>query len=141
MRAIIIFIALLFFTSCVDRIEKKGYSFELSNYELLRNKVSDKAFVVEYMGYPSIKSNLMGDEVWIYFSETIDNKIFVDSESLARRVLLISFNKNSVVKDIRNYYLEDGNDFVFSNDKTKVPQKGKGILGQIFGNIGQISTN
>ena len=138
------FIALsILITSLIScgQIEKKGYSFELSDYKLLKENVDDKNDALNFMGYPSFISEVNQKELWVYYSEDMKKVLFFKPEILDRKIITISFKEQNSVEAIKNYNLKNQTSIKFNNNYTDVVNREKGWWSQIFGNIGQVKTN
>ncbi len=130
-------ISLISLTSC-SQIEKRGYSFELSDYQLLKEKINNKNDALNFMGYPSFVSEADQKELWIYYSEDVKKLLFFKPEILDRKIITISFDNNNVVEKIKSYDLADQNSVKFNQNYTEVTSQKKSWWSQIFGNIGQV---
>ena len=138
------FIALsILITSLIScgQIEKNGYSFELSDYQLLKENVDDKNDALNFMGYPSFISEVNQKELWVYYSEDMKKVLFFKPEILDRKIITISFKEQNSVEAIKNYNLKNQTSIKFNNNYTDVVNREKGWWSQIFGNIGQVKTN
>ncbi|MFT6219658.1 MAG: outer membrane protein assembly factor BamE (lipoprotein component of BamABCDE complex) [Myxococcota bacterium] len=130
----------LIFISC-NPIEKRGYAFELSDYEKLTEEISDKNDVLNFMGYPIFVSEVKDNEIWVYYSEDVKKVLFFRPEILDRQVMAITFDSQNVISKISNYDLDDQSDISFSQKYTEVKSQKKSWWSQIFGNIGQVKAN
>jgi len=130
-------------TSCLNQVETRGYVFELSDYKLIREGISNRDFVLEAMGNPTLTlDHNTNEELWIYFSEDIHKFLFFKPNILNRKIMILAFDNNGTVKKITNHDLKDQNNIKFSNDYTKVEYSEKrGIISELFNNIGQIRPN
>ncbi len=140
MKIISILLGLALLTSC-SQIEKRGYSFELSEYQTLREGINSKDNALAAMGYPILTSNSAEGELWIYYSEDIKKLLFFKPEILSRKIITISFNDNKTIKKINSYDLKDQNPISLNSDYTKVESPKLSWWKQIFGNIGQVRAN
>lgn len=138
-KSLLILLSLIAIISCAQN-EKRGYSFELSDYDLLKEGLNDKNDVINYMGNPSLINN-EGDktqELWIYYSEDTEKFLFFKPTILDRKIITINFDKNDKINKIKNYGLSDENKIAFDSSYTKVESPKKGWWSEIFGNIGQV---
>jgi outer membrane protein assembly factor BamE (lipoprotein component of BamABCDE complex) len=136
---IIIFFFLL--TSCFNQIETKGYSFELSDYQLVKEGLSSKDSVIEHMGYPTFVIDENKGELWVYFSENTERFLFFKPTILKRQIMAVGFNNQGTVTKINNYNLTDENHVKFAEDYTNVDSQKSGFFSEIFSNIGQVKPN
>jgi len=135
-----VIINLLTLTSC-NQIEKRGYSFELSDYQLLKEKINNKNDALNFMGYPSFISESDRKELWVYYSEDVKKLLFFKPEILDRKIITIAFDNKNVVEKIKSYDLKDQNAISFNQNYTEVASAKKSWWSQIFGNIGQVKAN
>jgi outer membrane protein assembly factor BamE (lipoprotein component of BamABCDE complex) len=140
MKTIIILLGIILLTSC-SQIEKRGYSFELSDYQNLKAGINNKNNTLDAMGYPSLTDNSADGELWIYYSENIEKLLFFKPETLDRKIITVSFNNDQTIKQINSYDLADQNQIDFNPDYTKVDSAKVSWWKQIFGNIGQVRAN
>ncbi len=140
MKTITILLSIILLTSC-SQIEKRGYSFELSDYQNLKEGINNKNNTLDAMGYPSLTNNSADEELWIYYSEDIKKLLFFKPEILDRKIITVSFNANQTIKQIKTYNLSNQNQINFNPDYTKVESAKISWWKQIFGNIGQVRAN
>ena len=140
-KKIFIIICLILTTSCLSRVEKRGYSFELSDHHLVKKGISNKETVVRLMGSPTFTSEIDNEELWIYYSEEVRKLLFLKPKIKKRKIITISFDKTNIANQIQHYSLDDGKNLSFSSKHTEVKAINEGFWSDIFGNIGQISAN
>ena len=140
MRNLIILLYLVVLTSC-SQIEKRGYAFDLSDYQLVKEGVTTQEMLIQNMGSPTLISEIDNKEMWIYFSEDVRKLLFFKPKILNRKVMIVGFEKNEIISDINNYDLSNENYIKFANDYTTVKSNKKGFWSQLFGNIGQVRAN
>jgi outer membrane protein assembly factor BamE (lipoprotein component of BamABCDE complex) len=131
---------ILHFTSC-SQIEKKGYSFELSEYQNLQEKINSKKDTLNFMGQPSFISETDQKEFWVYYSEDIKKFLFFKPEAIDRKIVTITFNNKNIVENIKTFDLKDQNLININPNYTEVASQKKSWWSQIFGNIGQVRAN
>jgi outer membrane protein assembly factor BamE (lipoprotein component of BamABCDE complex) len=140
MKGITIIFSIILLTSC-SQIEKRGYSFELSDYKNLKEGINSKKDTLDAMGYPSLADNFPDNELWIYYSEDIRKLLFFKPEIVDRQIITISFDKDQTIKKISNYNLTNQNQIIINPNYTKVESTKLSWWKQIFGNIGQVRAN
>lgn len=136
---LILFVSITFI-SCAQ-VEKRGYAFELSDYQDLKEDIHDKQDVLNAMGTPTFISDIDQNDLWVYYHEEWKKRLFFKPDITERKVMAISFNDRNVIKKIENYDLSDENYVGFSQKYTKVASPQKGWLQDIFGNIGQVKAS
>jgi outer membrane protein assembly factor BamE (lipoprotein component of BamABCDE complex) len=138
--AIVILLALSL-TSCLTRVEKKGYMFDLSDANLLQEKVTSKDETLRYMGYPTLTSYI-NEEVWIYMAEDKKHLLFFKPKTVSREVLVIKFDDKNTIKTLQRLSLKDGdNKLHFSPKYTEVMDNDESFFKSLFGNIGQVKAS
>lgn len=138
MRFIYIFLILNLLTSCITRVENKGYSFELSQPKLIQKGVTSKESVINIMGSPTIISDFNNQDVWIYYAEEVEKFLFYIPKIKTRRILMVKFDNGNTVNHIKEYHLNDEKKLKFARSYTKVEGHEVGIFKSIIGNIGQV---
>jgi outer membrane protein assembly factor BamE (lipoprotein component of BamABCDE complex) len=140
-KLIIIAIVLLNLSSCLSRVEKKGYMFDLSDVHLLTEGVTSKEETLRYMGSPTLISYL-DEEVWFYFAEERKHLLFFKPETVSRDILLVKFDNSTTIKELQRLSLNDENKKIdFSQKFTEVGEHETGFFKGIFGNIGQVKAS
>jgi len=139
MKKLLPLIVIYSLTSCVNPVEKRGYSFDLSDYKLVKKGISSKESVLGFMGSPTLVSNIDSEELWVYFSEDVRKVMFFKPKILYRKIMAISFDKTNIVKEVSNYGLKDQKEVSFVSDYTKVKSHKKSFWSRIFKNVGQVN--
>lgn len=140
-KSVLLILIVLALASC-NNIEKRGYSFELSDYPILREGLNDKSDVLTIMGSPSFVSNANNNqELWVYYSEDVKKLLFFKPEILNRKIITISFANDNKINKIIDYDLSSQTPIQFNSDYTKVANQNPSWWSRIFGNIGQVRAN
>ncbi len=129
---------LIFLTSCLSRVENKGYSFDLTDYKVKKG-LSSKSEISKNMGSPTLINYIDNEIFWIYLEEEVRKLLFFKPKVIKRKILVMTFDKDNIVKEFSNYNLEDENHIKFSKNKTKVREIEKSFASDLFGNIGQVA--
>ncbi len=88
------------------------------------------------LGSPSSQS-MFEEESWLYISGKQKQNVFLPPEELERNVIVITFDENGVVKEIKNIVKEEGLDITMSDKETPTSGHSLGVIEQLFGNIGR----
>ncbi len=131
-------IALTALTSCLSRVDKHGYNFDLSDHDQLQAGISTKERVLRLMGSPTIVSDLDDDETWIYYAEDVNKLLFFKPDAVNRTVLAIKFDQEQNVRELQNYDLSHETNLSFASNYTEVKSNKTGFFKSIFSNIGQV---
>ncbi len=136
--SLIIFL-LIALSSCVSRLEKRGYVFDLSGYELLQEGVTNKEKVLKIMGSPTLISDLDNDEAWIYYAEDVENFLFFKPDIKDRNILVLRFNESETIKELKKIsFANEEKRLSFVSSYTNVESHKVGFFKLIFSNVGQI---
>lgn len=126
-------------SSCITRIEKNGYMFDLAEVDLIKEDVTSKERVLNILGSPSLTSDLDGNEIWIYYSQEVKKILFFKPKIIDRTIVAIEFdNKEQLVRNIKKLDLNDESKLSFSSKHTAVESQKTGFFKGIFSNIGQV---
>jgi len=128
---------LIALTSCVSRLNKHGYMFDLSDHDQLKEEITTKDVVLRIMGSPTLVADLNDEETWIYFAEDVRSLLFFKPQPIERTILSIKFN-NDTIKELRRYNLSNQAKLDFASNYTEVNSNKIGFFSSIFGNIGQV---
>lgn len=96
--------------------------------------------VAATIGRPSA-SGLLNDVGWYYVQSHWKNYGALAPKEEERQVVAITFTEAGVVENIERFGLEKGRIVPLSRRVTAVNIKGVGLLRQLFGNIGGLSTD
>jgi outer membrane protein assembly factor BamE (lipoprotein component of BamABCDE complex) len=131
----------LFFIASCQQVQKRGFAFDLSDYDRLQEGINDKDDVLEAMGYPSFTSENKDGEAWVYYSEDVQKLLFFKTKILERQMVAFSFAADGKIANIGEYDLDDEKEVAFSGKITKVASQKKSWWKRIFDNIGQVRAN
>lgn len=129
----------LLLESCVSRVDKRGYMFEMSDYEFLEEGVTNKEQALQIMGSSTFSSYLAEDEVWFYYSEDVRNLLFFKPKIISRKVVSLTFDESNTLFKIQEYDLAAQKNFSPNSDLTKVESNKIGFFKAIFSNIGIVT--
>lgn len=132
-------IFLITMSSCVSRLDKHGYMFDLSDHDLLQEGITTKERVLKIMGSPTAISDFDQDSAWIYYSEDVNRFLFFNPKIIARNILVVKFNAKETVKELKKIDLRnEEKNLEFVSDYTAVDSHKVGFFKSIFSNVGQI---
>ncbi len=78
-------------------------------------------------------------DTWIYFSQKIEKVAFFEPKLSSRKVILLSFKNSTLIKK-ETFSQEDSKIFEISTKKVVSGGRKLTVLQQIFGNIGNFSS-
>ncbi len=130
---------LFFLCSCISRVEKHGYMFDLSDQEKLQEGITTRDGVLRAMGSPTVISDLDSEETWIYYSEDVKQLLFFTPEITDRTILVLRFDNENTVKEVKKITLNDEKKNIdFVHNYTAVDNHDVGFLKSFFSNVGQV---
>ena len=126
-------------SSCIQNMSRHGFLFDLSDHQLLQESVTSKERVLKIMGSPTIISNLVSDETWIYYSEDVNNFLFFLPDITSRTIVVLKFDDSDTVKKIEKFDLaNEEKEMKFVAQYTYVKSKKIGFFKSLFSNVGQV---
>ena len=138
-RRFLLLSGLLLLGACTPTVLHHGYLPRKGDLEKIREGMS-KAEVEAILGSPSTTATIetAGDSYY-YISSVVEKKAFFKPKEVDRKVFVIRFDRNGLVKSFALYGLEDGQVVNISSRKTPTRGRELTILQQIFSNIGRMS--
>ena len=130
----------LFFTplGCSKIVEQNGVPINDEIYQKLNIGKSTKSQIKKILGEPLMIDNQLG-ETWIYFSQKIEKFAFFEPKLSSRKVILLTFKKSILInKEI--FSQRDSKIIEISTRKVISGGRKLTVLQQIFGNIGNFSS-
>ena len=97
-----------------------------------------RADVQALLGSPS-QTGTFSDDTWYYISSSTQLR---PGRALAvsnQRVVVVAFNPNGTVREVRELGQEDGRNISFASRETPVPGNDLTLLQGLFGNIGRFN--
>jgi outer membrane protein assembly factor BamE (lipoprotein component of BamABCDE complex) len=132
---------LIALNACVSRLDKRGYIFDMSDYNLLQEGITSKERLLKIMGSPTLISDLDSDEAWIYYSEDLKRLLFFKPDIISRDVLVVRFNEVGTIRELNRIDLNDEEkQLQFAANFTNVESRKIGFLKSLFSNVGQIKS-
>ena len=133
-------ILILFFyvTGCSKLVEQNGVPI---NYEMFQDLIigsSTKNQVKKNLGEPLMIDN-HNEETWIYFSQKIEKIAFFAPKLTDRTVMLLKFKNNRLINK-ESFTQQDSKIIDISTKKVISGGRKLTVLQQIFGNIGNFSS-
>jgi outer membrane protein assembly factor BamE (lipoprotein component of BamABCDE complex) len=122
---------------CSGEITRHGYVAEEGALDQIDLGAS-KEQVRLIMGTPTTTA-AMGNEVYFYISETKKQVLFLEPETIDRRVLTFYFDDDSRLTRVANYGVQDGKVFDFITRTTPTRGDELTVLRQMLGNIVNIN--
>ena len=137
-KAILLVSALHLF-GCSKIIEFNGFNPGVDILAKLEKGITRKSTVKALLGDPPAVQGANGN-TWIYFSQETEKLAFLEPKVVSRSVTLLIFSNNKKLETIESYTIKDSR--IIDINTNKVISGGRKLttLQQIFGNIGNFST-
>lgn len=133
------FFLLSILASCVSRVEKSGYVFEISDIDLLQEGFSSQDHILQMMGSPTLIDDFSEKESWIYISEDIESFLFFKPKITSRNIVVLRFDDKNLLSKIEKFNHENEvKDLTFISKYTNVKSQKVGFFKSLFSNVGQI---
>jgi len=137
-NALVYLLALSALTSCLSRVDKHGYMFDLADHHLLQSGITTKDRVLNIMGSPTVIADLNDDETWIYYAEDVKQMLFFKPDVVTRNIIAIKFDNSQTIKELTNHDISQESKLDFASNYTKVNSVKHGFFKSLFSNIGQV---
>ena len=130
-RPVLIALAASLVLGCTPVINQRGYLPDPLGEASIKVGTDTKTSIQQRLGDPSTQATFGGDS-WYYVSSVEKQIAFFDPKTETRAVMVVHFDKDGRVADIRHYTLKDGNVVAFETRET--PAKGRELtfLQQLF---------
>jgi outer membrane protein assembly factor BamE (lipoprotein component of BamABCDE complex) len=139
MKNIIILIILTILSACINRVDKTGYMFENIDFSSIKKGVTSKNTIINNYSNPTLIMETNNQELWIYYSEDVNNFLFFKPNAIKRDIVAIKFDGDDRVSDIKRLELKDEDKkFFFNTNKTFVQNHNVNFFKSIYDNIGAV---
>ncbi len=119
----------------------QGYRLDPDQLARIETGVTNKDLVQELMGSPSSIATFQTEgDAWYYISSKTEHLAFFEKEVMERDVIVVLFDINDVVADIKDYSKEDGKEIEIVERTTPTGGRKLGFFEQLFGNFGRFNT-
>ena len=123
--------------ACAPRVATRGNTADeerLAQIELGRH---GRVEVAEILGSPS-STAVFDTEVWYYISQRTETFAFFEPKVSERRVVIVAFDRQGKVSEIRTVGLEEGRQIEPVDRVTPTEGKKLGFFEQMLGNFGNL---
>jgi outer membrane protein assembly factor BamE (lipoprotein component of BamABCDE complex) len=124
--------------ACTASVDPRGNLPTPSQVEQIKPGVTDKATVTRILGTPSSVAAFDGD-TWYYISQKTREVAFFKPELVDQEVLIIDFDKDGVVRDVRHRGMNDRIAVLPNPNATPAPGREFTFWEQLIGNFGRFS--
>jgi outer membrane protein assembly factor BamE (lipoprotein component of BamABCDE complex) len=123
--------------ACQATVNQRGYLRQDSGrFETVRVGVDTKDSVALNLGSPTNKT-ILGDETWYYISETQEDFLFFRPETVARRIIAVTFGPDGRVARVDPLTDQDGVQIAIADAETPTRGRELSLLQQLLGSIGR----
>jgi outer membrane protein assembly factor BamE (lipoprotein component of BamABCDE complex) len=127
-------------SGCTPLYSNHGYMPTAEDLALIKVGTDTRDSVSATIGRPAAEG-LLGDQAWYYVQSRWRTIGPAEPVEISREVVAISFDQQGFVENIERFGLEQGQIVPLSRRITTANVKGRGILTQIFSNIGKLNTD
>ena len=136
----LVFSLTLAVAACTPIFANHGYIPTDDDLAVLQVGVDTRETVAVTIGQPAA-SGLLGDEAWYYVQSRWKTIGAAAAVEIDRQVVAITFDPIGTIANIERFGLEKGRIVPLSRRVTTTNIRGRGVLAQIFGNIGRLNTD
>ena len=125
--------------ACQPIYRNHGYIPTDQDLQVLQVGVDSRESVEATVGRPAAEG-VLNDEAWYYVQSRWRTIGAAAPVEITREVVAISFDSRGLVANIERFGLDQGRIVPLSRRITTTNIRGRGILAQMFGNIGRLNT-
>ncbi|MFM7346368.1 MAG: outer membrane protein assembly factor BamE [Tagaea sp.] len=140
-RSLVIAIcAASFLGACgIARIDVRGYVPNDDDLAKLEPGRQSRDEVQQILGSPSSMGVFDAEQSWYYIYRKTSTTAFFEPEVLEQRVVVVHFDRQGTLRDVRRYALEDGLIVDPVTRTTPSPGRELSFLEQLLGNVGRFN--
>lgn len=130
---------MLALTACEEQVNVRGNLPHTEDIAKIRTGFHKKSDVENLLGTPSTVAAFQ-NETWYYIGGKVKTFSFFKPEFLERKVVVIKFDSNGVVKSVQTRNAPTDRDLKLVERETPTKGKELTVLQQLIGNVGRFST-
>jgi len=138
MLALVLVMATL--AACGGQYRNHGYMPLGEDVDALIVGVDTRDSIIEVMGVPTT-GGVLTEEAMYYVRSRVHHKGYVKPNEIQRDVLVLSFDKNQILRNVERFGIEKGKLIRLEHRVTEAPGGDRSILQQIIGSIGGFNPN
>ena len=138
MLALVLVMATL--AACGGQYRNHGYMPLAEDVDTLIVGVDTRDSIIEVMGVPTT-GGVLTEEAMYYVRSRVHHKGYVKPNEIQRDVLVLSFDKNQILRNVERFGIEKGKLIRLEHRVTEAPGGDRSILQQIIGSIGGFNPN
>ncbi len=124
--------------ACTPRIDVRGNLPDPERLSEITPGEHSRAEVAEILGSPSSVA-MFDKETWYYVSQRTETVAFFEPEVRERQIVVLQFDKNGIVSDVRKLGVEEGQDVLPVERITPTSGNTLNFWEQMFGNLGRFN--
>lgn len=121
------------------RIDVRGYVPNDDDLAKLEPGRQSRDEVQQILGTPSSTGVFDAEQSWYYIYRKTSTTAFFEPEVLEQRVVVVHFDRQGTLRDVRRYALEDGLIVDPVTRTTPSPGREMSFLEQLLGNVGRFN--
>lgn len=125
-------------TACTTYIDARGNQPDPERLAEVQAGKTNRDDVTALLGTPS-NTAMFDDETWYYISSKFKRTAFFDPVEIEREVVVISFDKRGMVKDVRQLSMKDGKEVTPVARETPTAGRDLSVMEQLLGNVGRFN--
>ena len=126
--------------ACGGQYRNHGYMPLAEDVDALIVGVDTRDSIIEVMGVPTT-GGVLTDEAMYYVRSRVHHKGYVKPNEIQRDVLVLSFDKNQILRNVERFGIEKGKLIRLEHRVTEAPGGDRSVLQQIIGSIGGFNPN
>ncbi|MBO0334432.1 outer membrane protein assembly factor BamE [Sneathiella sp. CAU 1612] len=128
-------------TACEPIKTNQGYRLDPEQLAQIEAGVTNKDTVQAIMGSPSSIATFQTEgDAWYYISSKTEHLAFLAKEVTERDIVIVKFDINDVVAEVKDLSKEDGREIEIVERETPTGGRKLGLLEQLFGNLGRFNS-
>ncbi|MDF2366467.1 outer membrane protein assembly factor BamE [Sneathiella sp.] len=129
-------------TACEPIKTNQGYRLDPEQLAQIEAGVTNKDSVQAIMGSPSSIATFQTEgDAWYYISSKTEHLAFFAKEVTERDIVIVKFDINDVVAEVKDLNKEDGQEIEVVERETPTGGRKLGLLEQLFGNLGRFNSS
>ena len=126
--------------ACGGQYRNHGYMPLAEDVDALIVGVDTRDSIIEVMGVPTT-GGVLTEEAMYYVRSRVHHKGYVKPNEIQRDVLVLSFDKNQILRNVERFGIEKGKLIRLEHRATEAPGGDRSVLQQIIGSIGGFNPN
>ena len=126
--------------ACGGQYRNHGYMPLAEDVDAVIVGVDTRDSIIEVMGVPTT-GGVLTEEAMYYVRSRVHHKGYVKPNEIQRDVLVLSFDKNQILRNVERFGIEKGKLIRLEHRVTEAPGGDRSVLQQIIGSIGGFNPN